>query len=87
MPIHHIDHRTIPRLDEPATVTGLTIIVSVQCKSCDSPTLIGLLNAQPSVCEQCGAVFALESVQWQKGGEPPRIALNATPSRAHALLS
>lgn len=78
------DHRSIPRLDEPAKVMGLTILVSVQCQ-CGAPTLIGLLNAQSAVCEACGAVFSLDSVTWEKGSSTPAIQLSASPSRAQTL--
>lgn len=80
------NHRHIPRLDEPAKIVGLTVLVAVQCQ-CGSPTSIGLLNAQPAVCEACGAVFSLDSVLWEKGSAAPKIALSASPSRAKALLS
>lgn len=87
MPILKLpDHRHIPRLDEPATVRGLTILVPVQC-GCGSETMIGLMNAQPAACEACGAVFSLDSVAWEKGAPTPKIALSATPSRAKTLTS
>lgn len=87
MPIITIpDHRHIPRLDEPGKVMGLTLIVSVQC-ACGAPTLIGLLNAQPAVCDLCGAVFSVDAVTWNKESPTPKIALRASPSRAQALSS
>lgn len=78
--------RHMPRLDEPATVMGLTVLVSVRC-ACGSPTLIGLLNAQPAVCEPCGAVFSLDSVAWNKGSATPTVRLSASPSRAQTLMT
>lgn len=80
------DHRHIPRLDEPASIVGLTLIVSVQCK-CEAQTVLGLLNAQPAVCEACGAAFSVDAVNWEKGSPVPSIRLSAAPSRAQALLS
>ena len=86
MAIYNIpDHRAIPRLDEPATVVGLTLIVSVQCKHCTDTRLIGLLNSQPAVCEGCGSVFTLDAVTWEKGSATPQIALSAIPPRVRAL--
>ena len=81
------DFKTIPRLDEPAKICGLTVLVSVQCNECGSPQQIGLINAQKGVCEGCGAVFNLERVSWRKDSPMPKIELSATPSRAKALSS
>lgn len=87
MPIIKLpDHRHIPRLDEPAAIVGLTILVSVQCQ-CEAQTTLGLINAQPAVCEACGAVFSVDAVTWEKGSLTPSIRLSAAPSRAQALLS
>jgi hypothetical protein len=80
------DHRSIPRLDEPASIVGLTILVSVQCK-CGTPTALGLINAQPAVCDACGVVFTVDAVSWEKGSTTPRIALSSSPSLAQALTS
>jgi hypothetical protein len=79
----HRDHLTI---EEPGTVMGLTVLVSVQCR-CGAETLIGLLNAQAAVCELCGKVFTLDAVSWKKGSERPSISLSSSPSRAEALSS
>lgn len=87
MPLHSIpDHRHIPRLDEPAKVCGLQIVVLIQCQ-CGCPQQIGLLNAQKAVCEDCGAVFSLDAVSWEQGSPTPTVRLSASPSRAKALLS
>lgn len=80
-------NRSIPRLDEPATVLGLTILVSVQCKQCESEEAIGLINAQPAVCQGCGAVISVDAVRWAKGSTAPQITLSASPSRATALIT
>ncbi len=86
--IHRLaDHRQIPRLDEPATVTGLTIVVGILCKQCDATSAIGLLNGQPAVCESCGAVYSLDAVAWEKGAAAPQVRLSASPSRAAALVT
>jgi hypothetical protein len=87
MPIHTIpDHRQIPRLDEPATVLGLMVIVNVQCKSCLNASILSLIGDQPAVCERCGAAFVLDAVRWGKGVAVPEIRLSASPSRAKALV-
>lgn len=85
VPIQMPKYRDMPRLDEPGQILGLTLLVSVQCQ-CGAPTLIGLLNAQPAVCETCGAVFSLDAVSWNKDHPTPTIAMRATPSRAKTLL-
>jgi hypothetical protein len=87
MPVIRIpDHRSIPRLDEPATITGLTVLVSVQCK-CEAQTVLGLVNFQVTHCPACGAGFSLDEVSWDAHHPTPRIALSSSPSRAQALLS
>lgn len=79
------NHRVLPPVHEPGTVVGLTVLVSVQC-ACGAVAL-GLVNAQPAVCEACGTVFSLESVAWEAGGLTPKIVLRSSPSRAQALSS
>jgi hypothetical protein len=81
------DARIPRRVDEPATVVGLMIVVSVRCRQCDAPDLIGLLNAQKAACDTCGAVISLDAVEWDTRAATPRVALSATPSRARAILS
>ena len=88
MPIHTLpDPHRIPRVDEPAVVISLTLIVVVQCKQCASPTPIGLLNTQQSVCESCGALYALDAVRWEKGNPVPSVTLSAVPSIAKSLVT
>ena len=81
------NHRAIPTLNEPAQVVGITVLVSVQCRQCDSPDLIGLINGQKAVCETCGAVLNLDALSWRNGDPHPQVALSAAPSRAKQLLS
>lgn len=78
------DHRALPPAEEPATVLGLMLIVSVQC-ACGAA--LALLNAQPAICEVCGAMLSIDAVTWRKDALTPQIALSASPSRAKALVS
>jgi len=80
MKIHTLaDHRSIPRLDEPATVLGLMVIVHVRCKACEDATVLSLMGDQPAVCPGCGAAFVLDAVTWEKGVAVPKIQLSASP--------
>ena len=79
MTIQIADHRQIPRLDEPATVLGLMVIVNVQCKECLDAQILSLIGDQPAMCPGCGSVFVLESVAWDKGIAVPKIQLSASP--------
>lgn len=86
MPILSIPGRDSIIAEEPATIAGLTILVSVQCQ-CGAPEFLGLLNAQKAVCESCGAGFSLDAVSWERGSSTPSIAISSSPSRAKALIS
>ena len=72
-------YREIPRLDEPATVLGLMVIVNVQCKECLDAQILSLIGDQPAICEGCGSAFVLDSVSWEKGVAVPQIRLSASP--------
>ena len=65
MTLRPIDFRSIPRLDEPATIGGFTLLLAVFC-SCGAKEPIGLMNAQKAVCEGCGRVFHANSLSWDK---------------------
>lgn len=73
------DFRQIPRLDEPATVLGLMVIVNIQCKECLDAQILSLIGDQPAMCPGCGSVFVLDSVAWEKGKPVPQIRLSASP--------
>ena len=77
----------ITRLDEPAAVLGLMVIVNVQCKECLDAGILSLIGDQPAVCTGCGAAFVLDSVTWEKGQPVPKFLLSASPSRARALVT
>lgn len=89
MPVHPMrDHGSIPRLDEPAKVLGLTVLVAVECQQCEAPRgQVCLVNAQPAACPKCGAILEAERVTWDSRQPIPSIAISASPSRAKQLLS
>ena len=69
----------IPILNEPAKVLTLTILVGVMCQQCDSGSRLALVNEQPAVCPNCGALIALDVVHWEKGQPTPQITLSTSP--------
>lgn len=72
------DYRQIPRLDEPATVLALMVIVNVQCKECLDAQILSLIGDQPAVCQGCGSAFVLDAVTWEKDNPVPKIRLSTS---------
>ena len=78
---------TLPRVGvELATVTGVTVLVSIRCR-CGTVAQLGLINAQPALCESCGRVFTCDAVEWAKDRSVPHVSLSSSPSRADLLSS
>ena len=82
MPLQFGARPTIPILNEPAKVLTLTILVGVTCQQCEAGSRLALVNEQPAVCPGCGALIALDVVQWERGQPTPQITLSTSlPSR------
>lgn len=71
--------RDIPIINnEPAAVQGITIVVVVECRQCDSKEQLALVNSQPATCLSCGATVTMDALSWRRDRAIPKLALSAT---------
>ena len=78
------DCRRVPRLDEPAKISGFTLLLAIVC-SCGAKEPIGLMNAQKAVCEGCGRVFHANSITWDKTHGISNVDITASLSRQEVI--